>query len=525
MLEILAQLFEYLRSMWRYRWHSLAMAWAAFLFGAGAVYLMPDTYQATARIYVDTENTLRPLMRGLYPDTDMMNEVTLMTRAVLYRENIKEVAIETDLLIRGSAAGRSEEEVISELQRRISVAGSGDENIFTISYEDPDRPKALSVVEAVVDRFLENSLQENRDDKQVARDALARQIRDSESQLQAKDEERKQFKQANYQYLSGQSGGYYDQMQELNGQIQKTNADLRLAQERRDELARQIKGEAPTFGLLGVGGSGSCRNDGRIAVFEQQLRELELVYTEKHPNIVAIKTTISDLEAKCEAERQERAEASGDSIVADPLVGNPVYDDVRMQLSRTDVEIAELRAKLSDQQSRRVDLESKVDRILEVEKDWQELNRGYAGMQRYHEELLGRQRALDTMIGIDASSQGVSFREIDPAFASSTPTGPNRPLLLSAVLVMSLGLGAALALLLSQMKPVFYSRSMLRRHTGLPVLGSVSLLLTPKQKRRQLFGNIGLTAVAVGLFSAFGLALVLAEKAPAIQAATGVQLL
>jgi hypothetical protein len=90
---------------------------------------------------------------------------------------------------------------------------------------------------------------------------------------------------------------------------------------------------------------------------------------------------------------------------------------------------------------------------------------------------------------------------------------------------MALGLGVALALLLSQMRPVFYSRSMLRRLTGLPVLGSVSLLLTPEQRQRRLIGNIGLTAVAVGLFTAFGLALILADKAPAVQVATGVQLL
>ncbi len=75
------------------------------------------------------------------------------------------------------------------------------------------------------------------------------------------------------------------------------------------------------------------------------------------------------------------------------------------------------------------------------------------------------------------------------------------------------------------MRPVYFSRSMLRRLTGLPVLGSVSLLLTPEQKRRQLFGNIGLAAAAAGLFFAFGLAMVLSEKAPALQSATGVTLL
>src|SRR5210317_221051 len=178
MLEILAQIIEYLRGMWRYRWHALAMAWVVFLLGAFAVYLMPDTYRATARIYVDTENTLRPLMRGLYPDTDMMSEVALMTRAVLFRDNINKVAIETDLIQRANTPEEAES-LLTDLQRRISVAGSGEgESIFTISFEDPNRGMSLDVVEAVVDSFLENSLQENRDDKRVAGEALEAQIRE-----------------------------------------------------------------------------------------------------------------------------------------------------------------------------------------------------------------------------------------------------------------------------------------------------------------------------------------------------------
>jgi len=526
MLEILAQIIEYLRGMWRYRWHAIAMAWAVFLLGAFAVYLMPDTYRATARIYVDTENTLRPLMRGLYPDTDMMSEVALMTRAVLFRDNINKVAIETDLIQRAKTP-EEVESLLTDLQRRISVAGSGEgESIFTISFEDPNRGMSLDVVEAVVDSFLENSLQENRDDKRVAGEALEAQIRESESLLGAKDEERKRFKQENYQYLGSQGGDYYSQLQQLDAQIQATQVEIRLKEQRRQEVQRQLKGEAPTFGLLGSGGASGCGDDGKIAELENTLRSLQLQFTDKHPDIVAIRETIADIEAQCEAEMEASMAASdGAPPIDNSLIGNQVYDSLRMELSQADIDLATLRASLVTQQSRRAELESMVDRILEVEKEWQELNRGYSGTLRYHEELLERERALATLIGMENRSQGVSFREIDPAFASFTPTGPNRPLLLSAVLVMALGLGVALALLLSQMRPVFYSRSMLRRLTGLPVLGSVSLLLTPEQRQRRLIGNIGLTAVAVGLFTAFGLALILADKAPAVQVATGVQLL
>ena len=191
MLEILAQVIEHLRGMWRYRWHAIALAWAVFLGGAFAIYSMPDTYKATARIFVDTENTLRPLMRGLFPDTDMMSEVALMTRAVLYRENIRNVAVETDLIQRAKTPEQVEA-LITRLQRNVTVASSREgENIFTISFDDPDRKTAIAVVEEVVDSFLENSLKGSDDDKAEASVALRSQIDLYEAELNAKDEELK----------------------------------------------------------------------------------------------------------------------------------------------------------------------------------------------------------------------------------------------------------------------------------------------------------------------------------------------
>ena len=74
MHELADQLLFHLKATWRYRWYAVVVAWIIALGGWTAVYLMPDRYEAQARVYVDTQSMLRPLLSGLavQPNVDQM---------------------------------------------------------------------------------------------------------------------------------------------------------------------------------------------------------------------------------------------------------------------------------------------------------------------------------------------------------------------------------------------------------------------------------------------------------------------
>ena len=65
MHELAHQLLTHVRSAWRYRWHGIACAWVVALAGWLVVTQLPNRYEATARVYVDTQSVLRPLLAGL----------------------------------------------------------------------------------------------------------------------------------------------------------------------------------------------------------------------------------------------------------------------------------------------------------------------------------------------------------------------------------------------------------------------------------------------------------------------------
>ena len=65
MQELVQQILGYLRGMWQRRWLGLGVAWVVVIIGGIGVFRLPDQYEAAARVYVDTQSLLRPLLAGM----------------------------------------------------------------------------------------------------------------------------------------------------------------------------------------------------------------------------------------------------------------------------------------------------------------------------------------------------------------------------------------------------------------------------------------------------------------------------
>ena len=518
--ELLTTIEAHARGMWRYRWRAVVLTWTVSVIGWIAVYLMPPVYQASSRVYVDTENALRPLLQGIAASSNVMNEVTVVTREMLSRPNLAEVARATDLDLRANT-DEDFEGLLNSLRDRIQVTGNRD-NIFTISFQDPNREKAVSVVDSLVTTFVEKSLGADRNEASQAQSFLREQIADYEARLTAAEDRLARFKRDNVAYMPDQTGDYFVRLQAAETEIEATRSRLRLSEERRAELLRQLEGEEPVFGIMPSDPAGSGYTDAKIRELEGQLAELRLQYTDKHPRIGQILDTIELLKQQKEEDRVASVMSPGAGIDGNPLELNPVYQNMRIQLTNTEVEIASLRAELRQQQKQVADLKTLVDTIPQVEAELGRLNRDYDVVKAKYEQLLGQLETANIGEDVEDSIDDVKFRIIDPPFAGLTPAGPKRQLLLAGVLVLSLGLGGALTFLLNQLRPVFFTGRSVTAITGLPVLGSVSLLLSPKDIRDKRKGRLQFV-VAIGLLvvSFSVISLVADQASPALRQLAG----
>lgn len=512
MRELLTTLEAHARGMWRFRWRALLAVWFVSAAGWAGVYLMPPVYEASARVYVDTENALRPLLQGIAASSNVMNEVTIVTREMLSRPNLAEVARATDLDLRANN-DKEFEELLNSLQRRIQVTGNRD-NIFSISYQDPNRSKAVSVVDSLVTTFVEKSLGADRTEASQAQTFLRQQISDYEARLTAAEDRLAKFKRENMAYMPDQTGDYFARLQSAEAELASTQSRLRLSQERRAELLRQIEGEEPVFGIMPSApvNSGSGFTGAKIRQLEAQLAELRLQYTDKHPQIGQILDTIELLKQQQEDERAATPAESGGPTPTSPLDLNPVYQNMRIQLTNTEVEIATLRAEYRQQQQQVATLKTLVDTVPQVEAELGRLNRDYDVVKAKYEQLLSQLETANIGEDVEDSFDEVQFRIIDPPFAGLAPAGPKRQLLLAGVLLLALGIGGVLTFFLNQLHPVFFTGRAVTAVTGLPVLGSVSLLMSPKDIWAKRMGRMQFGAALMLLIISFSVVSLFAER-------------
>ena len=483
MEEILRQALTILRATWKHRRLGMFVAWVIGAIAAGVILRIPNQFEASARIYVDTQSILRPLMSGLAVQPNIEQQIMMLSRTLISRPNIEKLIRMADLDL--NVKNKSQQEaLIDSLTGTLKIQSLGRDNLYTISHRDPDPAKAQRVVQALVSIFIESSLGDKRQDTDSARKFLEEQIRNYEKKLEQAENRLKEFKLRNIDLATSEGRSGIDRLSELTTQLNTARLQLREAEQSRDALRRQIVGEEPVL-LPEISGGESTISlpeiDGRIDVQKRNLDVLLQRYTEQHPDIIGARRLIKDLE---EQKRQELL-ARKKFAVSNPgssVSNNPVYQQLKVSLAEAEANTASLRARVSEYEERYKRTTAVMKTQPQLETEFSQLNRDYELDKKNYEQLVARRDSAELTGDLDSAGSMADFRLIDPPRASSTPVAPNRLLLFPLGLVFAIAGGLFVAFAASQIRPVFFDSKTLRDATDLPVLGVVSLI--PNEARR-----------------------------------------
>jgi polysaccharide chain length determinant protein (PEP-CTERM system associated) len=509
MNELYRQLIVILHSMWQRRWYALATAWAVTLIGWGLVATIPDKYESSARVYVDTDTLLRPLMRGLAIDIDVMQQISFMQRTLLSRPNMEKVARMTDMDLKVTT-DLGMDRLIRKLNDGIRISAQGG-NLFRVSYEDEDPALARRVVQALLTIFVEGNLGANRTDLADAQRFIDEQLRTYETQMEELARRRAEFRKTNGGMFS-EDGDYFQrletakqEMATLEQKVREDTASRDQLQSQLDETPRYLKLTTPT-GPLGTGMPGAVSPlVSRIAQIENNITQLKLRgYTDKHPDVVQMQKMLDN--AQEELAKEDEANG-GENIVeglrANTTAINPVYDQLQIRLVDADSSLATLQSKLDQQKELVQKLEDSSQSMPALQSELGKINRDYTALKNKYDELLKRRESARLAQDLETKSDNVQFRVIDPPQQPLQPSSPNRPVLLTGVLVLGLGAGVAIAFLFSQLHTTFSTVDRLRTHFSLPVLGTVSRVMSASQRKRRQIRLAMFSAVSASLFVAF----------------------
>jgi polysaccharide chain length determinant protein (PEP-CTERM system associated) len=501
MHELLAQLTGYAVSTWRYRWHALITAWIISIGGWISIHYIPDRYEATARVYVNTQSLLKPLLAGLAVQPNTNQQVEVMARTLISRPNLEKVARMTDLDL-GAKNPAQMEAVINNLSDMIKLGSTGSDD-YTISYQNKDPALAKKVVQSLLNIFVEGGLGSNRKDIASSQKFIEDQLKEYETKLNDAENALKDFKQRNIGLMRGETGqDYYSELADAKGQIDDASLALKEALDRRDSLKQQLSGTDSTLLDSASESMASTKYDARIASLNKDLDALRLKYTEQHPDVVATKRLIAQLEA-------DKAKEAAIKKPSASMAQNPLYQQLNISLAEAEANVASMKARLNEYQSRYAQLRAAANRLPEVDAELSQLTRNYDVYKKNYDSLLARRESAQMSSAVDTKTDSVDFRVIDPPRVPFTPSYPKRPLLISLVLLGAIAAGIALAFLMSQIRPTINNRFDMHTLTDLPMLGMVSLIETQDAKTRARKGLRNYAAASLGLFGAYGVLLAL----------------
>lgn len=516
MQELLSQLLSYLWGVWRHRWLALGVAWLVALAGWLWVWQLPESYQARARVYVDTNTVLRPLLQGLAVQPDVDNRIGLLSRTLLSRPNLEKLMRMTDLDLQVTTS-REKDEMIAKLSDAIRLSENRrDRSLYSITVSDPDRDTSKRIAQALITVFIESSLSGKREDVTGAQGFLDDQIKEYEARLIAAETRTAAFRQKHIKILGGR-GGFYRNLNSAKARLRQAKLQLKEEENRQEELQSQLDGEDPLYlakdrPALPAEKGEITPLDMQIASVQDNLNALTIKYTDRHPSVRQLKELLGSLKSQRASElRRERRRlqaelrAQRDSNASEyaGLTNSPVYMGMRQMLAQTKGKIAALNVRVVEYEEAVKDLENKVNTIPEIESQLKQLDRDYGVIRSQHGALLKRRELARLGQDMEQKANDVTFRVIDPPYVPLKPSEPNKMLLNAIVLVVGLAAGVGVSLLVSLIFPVVFDARTLMALTGLPVLGSVSINVHKEQRRRELYGLAAFASLALVLFIVF----------------------
>ncbi len=496
MHELMSFILGELRGTWRFRWYALAVAFLVAGAGAYVVLTMPDEYRAQARVQVDTESMLRPLLGNLAVSPDLNTRVQVLTNTLLSRENVERIANEADLMVRARTPVE-EQRLLEGLSGNINIDG-GRNNIYRISYASNAPDTAHRVVQSTLDILTEKTMGMTQSDSATAIEFLERQVGTYEERLRRAEQRLAEFKRENMGMLPEQGGrDYYGRLRAAEDNLEELESALRTAQNRRDSLGQEIRNIEAGEQTETIAHPRLILLDEQLQRSRERLDELLLRFTESHPDVVALRGQIE----RQQEERDRMAEQPGVTAGQD-FSANPIYQELQIRLNEWNAEIAALQTQIADQKQRIESLRNQVDEITDVETRLADLNRNYEVTRGRYQALLERLSTAEMSTEVDASGGQMQFRLIDPPSKPLEPSGPPRQAYLLFLIPVGFGIGGGFAFFLHQIRPVFHNKRLLSDWTGRPVLGSVSLVMTRNQRRLRfvavtVFGFAALVLVAI----------------------------
>ncbi len=483
-------------SVWTRRWLVLAVAWGICILGWLAIASIPNRYDSRARLLVDVNEILPDDAQagGGRPQIDQIRETLTSAR------NMEKVAATTGLLPAG-AGERDKAGAVAMLQKSIKVVPQQD-NIFEItssiavgSLSDADNAKLASgVLDSLITVFRDDQLRGGRMNAREGLKFLDAQIADREKALREVEARRAAFEAQNIGLIPGGAGSPAQRVDAARAELSQIDSQLVSAQAQLAAANGQLASTPQSIPGAGGGvGGGVARQ--QLAGAQNELSSMRARgLTDAHPDMIAIKSQIASLKAM--ADREGAGGGGG--------MQNPAYASLAAMRAERQATVSALSARKSQLMGDISKITTQQIQNPGIAAEYDRINGEYTAFKAQYDKLLAQREQVRLRGEVQTETDAIKIELLDPPSKPTSPAAPNRPLFLTLVLLAGIGGGIGAAFGLGQVRTSYATAAKLERASGLPVIGSITEVVTPERhldRRKKLVWLAGGGAALVGLYA------------------------
>jgi polysaccharide chain length determinant protein (PEP-CTERM system associated) len=450
---------EYLEIPLRYPYHAVLPFLGVMLIVTALLAVLPKKYRSSTLIMVESERASAAM------NTDRLYErLGTIKQEIQSRTQLEKVINEMEPYSRYGEFPMYRQVEAMRRATHIRVQGN---DAFVIEYVHYDPEVARDVTNRLATLFIENTGKLREAAVQEARGFTQTSLEESKKMLQEAEQAVWKFKERYMGALPEQLDSNLAALTRLQMEKQTVEASIQSSEQRRDFLLSTVANRDTTSSP----GSADLKE---LQTLKENLEKLRLRYTDRHPDVIALRTRIEVLEnevvevgrAKRSRAADVRASASSpEGDTAAPLTGDgsviigeteldltdPNTYAIYANLQKTDQELAALRRNRDELEKRIAEFQARVELTPRIEGQLYTLERDYNLRRENYDFMLRKNMEAELAERLEHHWQGDLFRVLDPAHVPERPVSPNVALFIMGGLFFGALSGLILAALADYM--------------------------------------------------------------------------
>ena len=498
----------YTRILFRRKWAVILPVLGAILMIPPAVLRTPSQYRASATVKRNDLAITRALPSGLMTADTPRISLEALRVEILTWQNLQRVILQTNLdpeLTDPDTNPVRWQQKFAQLNRIISirrVAQSPGVDLVEISASHRDPEMARRIVDGVSNNYMEEAQRGGREDLERLVDFLKDRTERNRAALQQAEIQLEKYHEKHFASLDDVKLSIRNRL--LNLRTDEAARSLQIA-ELKNQLAEaeeQIADIPETVSeVITEPNPALAEMERQILNRRMGLVALQLRYTEEHPQVIQVKEEITELQAWLQ-QTPDRV------LQTEKLVRNPMHQQaasdimsLRQQIRSQQAALLEIGARIeaNDQSLRQVASDEKHYR------DFQRDRRQYSDLySAYQSSLI----AAQTRMEVDTDAKyGTRVDMISPPQTPALPERKTPRTVAAATLMGGFAVGFALLFLLEVLDRSIRDVEDASSYFGFPVLGSIPIIVTRRERERKRWIRFMLFSVvavlAAGVVTAF----------------------